>query len=398
MDISSFKRTKLACYTACFTMSSAFCLPPVLFVTFRDIYGISWTLLGTLILVNFCTQLAVDLIFTAFSRRFNIALVLKAMPVISTAGMLIYAIFPMLFSNLAYLGLLIGTVIFSISAGLSEVLLSATVAAIPSDNPQRDMGTLHGLYPFGVVFFVVISTLFIEFVGSAYWSYMTIAFALLPLISFVLFMTSPIPDVKAGEGSKSTEKSRKKTIGIFLCLGCIFFGSCAENTMSNWISSYVEAELKLPKVLGDILGVATFALLLGITRMWYARRGKNICRMLLIGMIGSSVCYLVIGLSESAAFSFIACILTGFFSAMLWPGTLIMMEENIHGVGVGAYALMAAGGDFGASLSPQLMGIIADNFGLQKGMLTCSAFPILGVILMIIIIRFFKSNSKEIKL
>ena len=131
-------------------MSSAFCLPPVLFVTFRDIYGISWTLLGTLILVNFCTQLAVDLIFTAFSRRFNIALVLKAMPVISTAGMLIYAIFPMLFSNLAYLGLLIGTVIFSISAGLSEVLLSATVAAIPSDNPQRDMGTLHGLYPFGM--------------------------------------------------------------------------------------------------------------------------------------------------------------------------------------------------------------------------------------------------------
>ena len=209
MDISSFKRTKLACYSACFTMSSAFCLPPVLFVTFRDIYDISWTLLGTLILVNFCTQLAVDLIFTGFSGRFNIALVLKAMPVISTVGMLIYAIFPMLFSDLAYLGLLIGTVIFSVSAGLSEVLLSATVAALPSDNPQKDMGTLHGLYPFGVVFFVVLSTLFVEFVGAEYWPYMTIAFALLPLIPFVLFITSPIPDVKTAEGSVSTGKSRR---------------------------------------------------------------------------------------------------------------------------------------------------------------------------------------------
>lgn len=77
---------------------------------------------------------------------------------------------------------------------------------------------------------------------------------------------------------------------------------------------------------------------------------------------------------------------------MLWPGTLIMMEENISGVGVAAYALMAAGGDFGASIAPQLMGIIADNSGLQTGMLVSSIFPIVGIVLMLIIVRFFKAN------
>ncbi|MBQ7846375.1 MAG: hypothetical protein IJ392_09565 [Clostridia bacterium] len=51
----SFRRTRLACYTAYFTMSSIFSVPPLLFVTFREMYAISYTLLGTLVLTNFCT-------------------------------------------------------------------------------------------------------------------------------------------------------------------------------------------------------------------------------------------------------------------------------------------------------------------------------------------------------
>ena len=57
MSNFNFKTTKLACYTAYFTMSSVFCVPPILFVTFRESYGISYTLLGTLVLINFFTQL-----------------------------------------------------------------------------------------------------------------------------------------------------------------------------------------------------------------------------------------------------------------------------------------------------------------------------------------------------
>ena len=70
-----------------------------------------------------------------------------------------------------------------------------------------------------------------------------------------------------------------------------------------------------------------------------------------------------------------------------------MMEEKIDGVGVAAFALMAAGGDLGASVAPQLMGVIADRAGLQTGMLVCSIFPILGTVLLLVIIRFFKNNS-----
>lgn len=392
MTNSKFKRTKFACYAAYFTMSSVFCLPPLLFVTFHEMYGVSWTLLGTLVLTNFCTQFAIDLIFTAFSKKFNIQKVIKIMPLITSLGLLLYAILPIAFPKYAYIGLLVGTVIFSVAAGLSEVLLSPTIAAIPSDNPQKDMSMLHSLYAFGVFTVVVIGTLFIKIFGSENWMYLTMFFAALPIIASVLFMISPFPEMSTSVTSANTGKSRKKTIGIALCIGCIFLGSCAENVMSNWISGYMEAQLHIDKAIGDILGMAVFAILLGVTRICYARWGKSICKMLLVGMIGAAACYLVAGISAHTVPAFIACILTGVFTAMLWPGTLIMMEENISGVGVAAYALMAAGGDFGASIAPQLMGIIADNSGLQTGMLVSSIFPIVGIVLMLIIVRFFKAN------
>ena len=392
MNVLKYKRTKFACYAAYFTMSSVFCLPPILFVIFHESYGVSWTLLGTLVLTNFCTQLFIDLVFTAFSKKFNVKLIVKIMPLITSLGLLIYGIFPILFPEKTYFGLLIGTVIFSVSAGLSEVLLSPIIAAIPSDNPQGDMSFLHSLYAFGVFSVVVVATLFLKFIGAKYWMYLVMFFAALPIIAAVLFMISPIPDMNEGGSSQKVQKNKRGRIGLALCVGCIFLGSCAETVMTNWISSFMDAELHVDKALGDILGVATFAILLGLARICYAKCGKNIIRVLFLGMLGAAVCYLVAGLSSHTIPAFIACILTGVFTGMLWPGTLIMMEEKIPGVGVAAYALMAASGDLGASVAPQLMGIVADHAGLQTGMLVSSLFPILGVILLVVIIRFFKTQ------
>ena len=226
MKIQGFKRTKLACYSAYFTMSSIFSLPPLLFATLQDRYDISYTLLGTLVLTNFCTQLGIDLVFTFFSSKFNPKKIVKTMPLITSLGLIIYALIPTFFPNIAYLGLLIGTIIFSVSAGLSEVLLSPMIAAIPSDDPKRDMSTLHSLYAFGVFTVVVISSLFLKLFGTDRWMILTLFFGLLPIIPAVLFSISPMPDMNPSVHTKETKSHKKHTIALALCVGCIFFGSC----------------------------------------------------------------------------------------------------------------------------------------------------------------------------
>ncbi|MBR7140720.1 MAG: MFS transporter [Clostridia bacterium] len=415
MTDNRYKRTKFACYAAYFTMSSIFCLPPMLFVTLRETFGISYTLLGTLVLVNFCTQLTVDLIFTFFSKKFNVKAIVKVMPLITALGLVIYALVPTFFPDVAYAGLVVGTVVFSVSAGFSEVLLSPMIAAIPSDNPQKDMSMLHSLYAFGVLFVVIVSTVFFALFTTASWMHLTLFFALLPVIASVLFFTSPMPDMDTSQSEASVAKSSKRTLGLVLCVACIFFGSCAENAMSNWVSGFMENALGIDKSIGDILGLAMFAVLLGLGRIAYAKWGKNISKILLFGMIGASACYLVVGLVDNVILAVIACFMTGLFTSMLWPGTLILMEEKLPSLGVGAYALMAASGDLGASVAPQLMGVVADSVagstlgaeigvavgltaeqvGLKAGMLVTSLFPILGIVVVLIIMNYFKPKKQE---
>lgn len=408
-NIKNFNRTKYACFYTYIAMSSVFSLPPLLFVTFREMYGISYTLLGTLVLINFCTQLSIDLIFSFFTKYFNIHKTIKAMPLLTALGLLIYALTPMIVPQWAYAGLVIGTIVFSVASGLAEVLLSPLVAAIPSDNPERDMSMLHSLYAWGVLSVVLISSVFFKVFGNHNWMYLTMFFAVLPVISCVLFCISPMPEMNISH-SGASEAAGRQGKGILLCVMCIFLGSCAENAMTNWISGYMENALRIPKAVGDILGMATFALLLGFGRTWYAKRGKNISKVLLLGMIGAAVCYLVAGLSQNVIVSMLACVLTGLCTSMLWPGTLILMEENFPNPGVTAYALMAAGGDFGGSIAPQMLGAVVDavavsnvaarlsgtlslsveQIGMKAGMLTAAIFPIIGIFVLVYIRKFFK--------
>jgi len=409
------KRTKYTCYFTSFAMASVFGLPPILFSVFQSAYNISYTLLGTLVLINFCTQLGVDLIFSFFSKRFNIHKTIRIMPFITAFGLCVYAIIPTIFPNRAYVGLVIGTIIFSLAAGLNEVLTSPLIAALPSDTPDKDMSALHSIYGYGLTSVVVISTLFVKFVGKNYWNYLTLLWAILPIIAWILLMKSKLPEMSIGQVEKGKEKSKHRTVGLSLCVICIFLGACAENTMSNWISAFAEKALNIPKMYGDVFGMALFAVLLALTRTAYAKFGKNIFSVIAWSMFGSVLCYILAAVSPNAVVSLIACVALGICTSMLWPGTLILMEEKIPRVGVAAYALMAAGGDFGASFAPQLFGIIIDNVavtdwaismsntfavtpeqvGFKVGILVVTIFPILGLVVLGIMKKHFNKENKK---
>ncbi len=410
----NYKLTKYTCYYTYLSMASIFGLPPLLFVTFREMYGISYTLLGTLVLINFCTQLIIDLVFSFFTKYFNIHKTVKIMPLITAVGLAVYATVPMLFPNIAYLGIVLGTIICSIAAGLCEVLLSPIIAALPSDNPERDMSNLHSLYAYGVVAVVLICTAYFKIFGTHNWAYLVISLAILPIISSVLYCMSPMPKMNLTNNSKDPT-AIKRNMGLVLCVMCIFLGSAAENTMTNWISGYMEKALHISKTIGDILGLTLFAVMLGFGRTLYGKYGKSIMPIMFIGFAGSVMCYLTAGLCNISAIAVSACVLNGFFTSMLWPGTLILMEEKLSSPGVAAYALMAAGGDFGGSVAPQLLGIVVDTvaasdvasklspslnlsteqIGMKAGMLVTALFPLFGLALLVFIKKYFKKQASN---
>lgn len=411
-NMNQYKLTKNACYLTGMTMAISANLSPLLFLTFKDMYNLSYTLLGFLVVINFVTQLFIDLIFTFFTKYFNIHKAVRSTPLIIFIGLILYAVLPRLFPDMAFLWIVTGTVIFSVASGLSEVLMSPVIAAIPSENPEAEMSKLHSMYAWGVVGVVILSTLFLSVFGSTNWMYLALLWSVVPFIAFLMFLKAKLPQMDSFGCEQSQTKIFNK--GIILCALCIFFGGAAECTMSQWASGFIENAIGIPKVYGDVIGVALFAALLGTGRTLYSKYGKNIINILLFGMLGASICYFMASMSLSPVVGIIACALTGIFTAMLWPGTLIYVEEKFENVGVAIYALMAAGGDMGASVAPQLLGIVSDKFGLTKfalkisqmfnisteqvsmraGLLVAGIFPVAGVLCILCMKKYFKKRGK----
>ena len=407
----TYSRVKYACYASNITMAVVGNLPPVLFLLFRNLYGISFTLLGTLVLINFLTQLGIDLIFSFFSHKFNIVLTVKITPVIAAVGLTLFALAPTLFPNAVYAGLVLGTFIFAASSGLAEVLLSSVVGAIPSENPDKEMSKLHSIYAWGVVGVIIIATLYLFLLDHKYWQWLALGFALVPLVSFALFLRAKFPKMETPEkatGALALMKSK----ALWLCVFGIFLGGASEVSMAQWSSGYLEQALKVKKVWGDVFGVAGFGFMLGLGRTMYAKKGKNIERVLFLSALGAFVCYVVAILSNVAIIGLLACAATGFCTAMLWPGSLIVAAEKLPTAGVFMYAMMAAGGDLGASAGPQLVGAVTDavaqsgwganlantlhlsieQLSMKAGMAVGAIFPLLAIF---VFLRIWKTKKKQ---
>jgi len=395
---SPHTRLRLACYTTNVAMSVVGNLSPLLFLTFHELYGLSFTMLGLLVLVNFVTQLGVDLAFSFFSHKFNIPKCVKFTPALTTLGLIIYALWPFVFPNNIYPGLVIGTIIFASSGGLVEVLLTPVVAALPSDNPDRDVSRLHSFYAWGVVGVVIIVTLCLHFFGHQNWQWMALIGAAVPLTAFLLYLGAELPHIDTPEGAGDALAYLRKPT-LWLCVSVIFLGGSAECTMAQWSSGYIEKALGIPKIWGDMFGTALFAAMLGLGRSLYSKYGRNVESVLLASAVGSALCYLTAAIAGSPLVGLIACALTGFCAAMLWPGSLITATDRFPMGGVFIYAMMASGGDLGASVGPQLVGVITDaaiaspaiasmaagmgldaaQLGMKLGMLVGMLFPLAAI-------------------
>lgn len=400
------KFIKMGCYGANITMAVVGNLPPLLFLIFHNLYGISYSLLGALVLINFTTQIVVDIIVSFLSHKFSIPTVVRLTPFLSIFGFLLFGLSPFLFPKESiYWGLAIATIIFSAASGLNEALISPIVAELPSENPEREMSKLHSVYAWGTVAVIILSALFLFLCKKSYWFVLPLFFIVVPFFALLCFFNATLPPLPTAE-KISGAFAMLKNKALWLCLFAIFLGGSSEVTMAQWCSSYLE-QLGIEKIWGDIFGAAAFAVTLGIGRTLYAKYGSHIEKVLFCSAIGASVCYLICILSPWPFVGLLACAMTGLCTAMMWPGSLVIASNKIPSAGVFVFALMAAGGDMGAALGPQLVGVVTDavvamsssvglaqslgltveQLGMKLGLAVGTLFPLLSIFVFLRILR-----------
>lgn len=377
---NGYKRTMNACFVGYIVQAVINNFAPLLFLTFQSSYQIPLSEITVLITVNFGVQLIVDLLAAGFVDKIGYRVSIVLAHICSAAGLILLAVLPGLLPN-AFAGLLTAVVVYAVGGGLLEVLVSPIMEACPTENKEKAMSLLHSFYCWGHVGVVLLSTAFFWLFGISNWKILALIWAVIPVINALVFLKTPIGSlIQEGEtGLKLKELFRKKMFWVMMLM--MMCAGASEQAVSQWASTFAEQGLGVSKTIGDLAGPMAFAVMMGLSRVFYGKYGEKIDldKFMLYSGILCIFSYLCISLVPSPVVGLVGCSLCGLSVGIMWPGTFSKAAASVRGGGTAMFALLALAGDVGCSGGPTLAGMVSGAFGddLKTGILAAVVFPVL---------------------
>lgn len=381
----NYSHTRLACYTGYIVGAIINNLPPLLFTAFKSRLGLSTEDLAFIITLNFGIQLFVDMSGTKIVDILGIRLCACLSQIFAAAGLIGLAIFPNIFPT-PFSGILCGVVLYAIGSGMTEVLISPIIEALPSDSKSGSMSFLHSFYCWGSMLVALASTGFFVLFGVAKWQLLCALWAIIPILNTVLFSMVPIIKLPTDKANFSASKLlTKKVFWIFAAI--MICSGASEIAMGQWASFFAEEALGVSKTVGDLLGPCLFALMMGISRVLYGVFGGKL-RLERAIALSATLCiisYFITSLCPNPFISLFGCGICGFSVGIMWPGALSLSAKKYPMGGTAMFALLAMFGDIGCTLGPQVVSVMQSRIslmgsGLKAGLLCSVIFPIILVV------------------
>ncbi len=383
-----YRKTLIACYLGFVTQAISANFAPLLFLMFMNTYdGITLEKIALIPLVFYLTQLLVDLAATKLADKIGYRICVVFSQVLSAAGLVLMAILPEVFPS-PFTGILISVVLYAIGSGLIEVLVSPIVEACPFENKEGTMSLLHSFYCWGAMGVIIGSTLFFYVFGVENWKILTVIWAAVPLYNTFNFIGCPIERLTP-DGKSMGIKNLLMTPVFWLMIALMVCSGASEATMAQWASAFTESAIGVSKTVGDLAGPCAFAMFMGISRMLYGKYSEKLDLtkfMLGCGML-CAFCYLLASLSELPILGLAGCALCGLAVGIMWPGSISLSSKKCPRGGTAMFAFLALAGDFGAMVSPSMVGTISETAGgnLKTGLLAATVFPLILVFVLLVI-------------
>lgn len=392
----NYKQTLIACYLGFVTQAISANFTPLLFLTFKNAYGVGLEKIALIPLVFYLTQLLIDLAAAKFVDKIGYRTCVVSSQVLSAVGLVLMAILPELLP-IPFAGILIAVVLYAMGSGLIEVLVSPIVEACPFENKDGVMSLLHSFYCWGAVGVILGSTLFFSVFGVANWKILTLIFALVPLYNAFNFIFCPIE--RLVEDGKSMRTSQLLRLPLFwLLILLMICAGASEASMAQWASAFTESAMGVSKTVGDLAGPCLFAVFMGISRILYGKMSEKLDltkTMLACGVL-CVICYLTASLASVPIIGLAGCALCGVSVGIMWPGTISISSQKCPRGGTAMFAFLALAGDLGATVSPAMVGGVSNMVGgnLKTGLFAATAFPLILILGLVVLHRKFGRLSK----
>ncbi len=381
----TYKTTIISCFIGYIVQAIVNNFVPLLFITFQNTYNIPLSQITLLVTFNFGVQLLVDLLATKFVDKIGYRISIVIAHISSAAGLILLTVLPNIMEP--FIGILISVSIYAIGGGIIEVLISPIMESCPTDNKEKAMSLLHSFYCWGHVGVVIISTIFFKIAGINNWRFIAIIWALIPIANAFIFLKTPIAPLIAEDEKGMTIKELfvNKTFWILMIM--MVCSGASEQAVSQWASAFAEQGLGISKTAGDLAGPMTFAILMGLARVFYGKYGDKI-KLDRFMILSTGLCilsYLLISLSPSPLLSLIGCGICGLSVGIMWPGSFSKAAASLKTGGTAMFALLALAGDLGCGGGPTLVGMISNavDDNMKIGILAAIIFPVVLLICLI---------------
>ena len=383
----NYKKTLIACYLGFVTQAISANFTPLLFLTFKNTYGIGLEKIAMIPFVFYLTQLLIDFAATKFVDKIGYRTCVVSSQVLSAVGLVLMAILPELLP-LPFIGILIAVVLYAVGSGLVEVLVSPIVEACPFENKEGMMSFLHSFYCWGAVGVILGSTLFFTVFGVENWKILTLIWAVLPLYNAINFITCPIERlVEDGEGMRLGQLLRLPLFWLLILL--MVCSGASEASMAQWASAFTESAMGVSKTIGDLAGPCLFAMFMGISRVLYGKMSEKLDLIKTMSMCGvlSVICYLTASLSSLPIIGLAGCAFCGISVGIMWPGSISISSQKCPRGGTAMFAFLALAGDLGATVSPTMVGSVSNmaDGNIKIGLLVATVFPLLLIFVLLVL-------------
>ena len=381
----SYQHTKLTCYLGYFSQASVITFLPLLFTIFQARFELPYAQLGLLVTINFLTQMTVDVTAFRLVDRIGYRASLLLACALTFIGFSMVSLLPNIMPP--YLGLCIAVIIYASGGALFDITVNPVLSALPIVDPKRratELSMLHAVFCWSQVILIIGTTLMIRVLGVDLWWVIPLMVASVSLINGMLLLKVPMPDVVPKEQRMTLKKLFSGKLFVLMCVGMMCAGAI-ELIMAQWASTFAESALHLDKTAGDLVGPCMCALFMGLGRTIYGIWGEklDLINSMILGGIGSFICYLLVAFSYDPIVNIVGCAMTGLCVSFMWPGIMAVCADHIPTGGAAMFAILAVFGDSGGSIGPAIAGFVADKSGgdLHKGL-------VLGLVYSVIVLVF----------
>ena len=328
----------------------------------REQYGISYARAGLLLSLPSWGNLA-SIFITGYLPTY----IGRRRTVLLTASWMMVAFALVTFGLGGAAALPLVCLMIGIARGGNTNFSNTMMSTLPGKKSAIGYNLLHGSFALGAVL-APLALIACTAGNPNGWRYMTAGIAVLCLIQILVYSRMRLPRENITKSIKTVDRSFLKNKSFWLGASILFFYISAEYAIVTWLVTYFKdtgvLSDQVSQMMSSLLWVVIF-----IGRMIGAVLVGKVSRkiILVVDGVGLLVFFLLVFFSRSELPIFIGIMGVGLFMATIYTYALAMGTEKIKGNDLGVSTMIFCG-SVGGIVTPAIVGMIAEQAGIQAGM------------------------------